>query len=139
MNQLDGKRVLVTGGSRGIGASIVKILAQRGAKVAFTYASKKEAAEAILKELPGTGHHILPLDISNEASVDQGVQEAIKLLGGLDGVVNNAGITKDNLILRMKAEEFDQVIATNLRGTFLVTRAAVKSMLRARTGSIVNI
>lgn len=139
MNALEGKKVLVTGGSRGIGASIVKLLAHRGAKVAFTYASKKEAAEAILKELPGLGHHCMHLDITNEASCDNAVKEAIEKLGGLDGLVNNAGITKDGLLMRMKAEEFDQVINANLRGTFLMTRAAIKSMIRARAGSIVNI
>lgn len=138
-NQLQGKRILVTGGSRGIGASIVKTLAERGARVMFTYASRKESAEALFREIPGMGHDIVQMDLSSEESVDKAVQTTLEKLGGIDGLVNNAGMTKDTLILRMKADDFDQVINTNLRGTFLVTRAVVKSMIRARAGSIVSV
>jgi len=136
---LSGKKILVTGGSRGIGASIVRTLAQKGARVFFTYSTQSGAAESVLKELPGEGHGILAMNLNDEASVEAAVQDSIAKMGGLDGLVNNAGITKDTLILRMKSEDFDQVINTNLRGTFLATRTAVKSMIRARTGSIVNI
>ncbi len=137
--RLEGKNIIVTGGSRGIGAEIVKQLALEGARVAFTYTSRKDSSEALLKELPGSGHFIDALDLSDEASVDHFFNEVLKNFGTIDGLVNNAGVTQDQLILRMKTQDFDKVIQTNLRGTFLCTRAAVKPMLKARKGSIVNI
>jgi 3-oxoacyl-[acyl-carrier protein] reductase len=139
MNQLSGKKILVTGGSRGIGAAIVKSLAQRGARVAFTFSSREDAAQAVLKELPGEGHLTLAMNVADEASVTAGIEKVLTAFGDLDGVVNNAGITKDGLLLRMKTEDFDSVINTNLRGTFLVTKSVLKSMLKQRKGSIVNI
>lgn len=137
--QLEGKKILVTGGSRGIGASIVKTLASRGASVGFTYSSREDSAMALLKELPGSGHFTAQLNTSDEASVDRFVQLSLEKFGEIDGLVNNAGITKDGLLLRMKPEDFDQVIQTNLRGTFLLTKGFLKSMIKARKGSIVNI
>jgi len=136
---LKNKNVLVTGGSRGIGAGIARRLAQDGARIALTYVSRKEEAEAVLKDLPGSGHITLRMNVSDETSVDQAFNELMEKFGKLDGLVNNAGITKDQLLLRMKVEDFDQVIQTNLRGTFLCTKSAVKVMLKARQGSIVNI
>jgi len=136
---LAGKKVFITGGSRGIGASIVKLLAERGAQVAFTYSSRADAAEKILKELPGSGHFHLQMNTADETSVDAAINQVLEKFGEVDGVVNNAGITKDGLLLRMKPEDFDSVINTNLRGTFLVTKGFLKSMVKARKGSIVNI
>jgi 3-oxoacyl-[acyl-carrier protein] reductase len=140
LNQaLAGQKVFVTGGSRGIGAAIVRTLAERGAQVAFTYSSRADAAEKLLSELPGTGHFTVQMNTSDEASVDSAINQTLEKFGEVTGVVNNAGITKDNLMLRMKTEDFDSVIQTNLRGTFLVTKGFLKSMVKARKGSIVNI
>jgi 3-oxoacyl-[acyl-carrier protein] reductase len=137
--RLKNKKILVTGGSRGIGAGIVKKLAEEGAQIAFTYTSRPEAAEEVLKSLPGDGHHILSLNVSNEEEVLKVIADAHTKLGGLDGLVNNAGITRDQLLLRMKTEDLDAVLNTNLRGSFLCTRAAVKIMLKNRAGSVVQI
>lgn len=136
---LAGKKVFVTGGSRGIGAAIVRLLAERGAQVAFTYSSNEASAQKVLSELPGSGHFCLSMNVADAASVEAGVEQVVQKFGEVDGVVNNAGITKDGLLLRMKPEDFDSVINTNLRGTFLVTKTFLKSMLKARKGSIVNI
>jgi 3-oxoacyl-[acyl-carrier protein] reductase len=139
MNLL-GQKILVTGGSRGIGAAIVKVLAEAGAQVAFTYSSREDAAKEVLASLPQTQKHMmLKMDVSNEESVQAGIDQVISQFGNIDGLVNNAGITKDQLLLRMKTEEFDSVYQTNLRGTFLVTKAVLKGMLKARKGSIVSI
>lgn len=137
--RLKGKKIIITGGSRGIGAEIVKLCAQEGARVAFSYSHRREAAEALLKELHGEGHFIEALDIGSESSVDAFFDKAITTFGGLDGLVNNAGITQDQLILRMKVDDFDKVINTNLRGSFLCTKAAIKPMLKARAGALVHI
>lgn len=139
MKSLQGKKVIVTGGSRGIGASIVKLLAEEGAQVCFTYSSREEAAAEVAKTLPGVGHFYLKLDVASEESVNQAVDQISAKWSEIDGLVNNAGITKDQLLLRMKAEDFDAVINTNLRGTFLMTKALSKIMMKARKGSIVNI
>lgn len=137
--RLAGKSILVTGSSRGIGAAIAKRAAHEGARVAITYSSHPESADKVLSSLPGSGHIRLHLNVGDEASVQAAFDEAAKTFGGLDGLVNNAGITRDQLILRMKTEDFQAVIDTNLKGVFLCTRAAVKMMLKARSGSIVNI
>lgn len=138
-NRFAGKNILVTGSSRGIGAGIARYLAEEGARVAVTYSSGAESAQKVVAGLPGTGHLCLQLNVSDEASVTAAFEEIAKQFGQLDGLVNNAGITKDQLLLRMKTEDFQAVIDTNLKGVFLCTRAAVKMMLKARTGSIVNI
>ncbi len=139
MNSLEGKKILVTGGSRGIGASVVEWLASRGARVAFTYSSREDSAQQVLAKLPGDGHFYVQMNLQDEASVEAAIASVHERFGSLDGVVNNAGMTKDGLLLRMKTVDFDQVIQTNLRGTFLVIRGVLKSMLKARSGSIVNI
>ncbi len=136
---LQGKKIFVTGGSRGIGAAIVQTLAERGAVVGFTYSSREDSAQKVLSELPGKGHFCLQMKLDEETSVDAAVESALEKFGNLDGLVNNAGITKDGLLLRMKTADFDSVITANLRGTFLVTKGFLKSMIKARTGSIVNI
>lgn len=139
MAHLKGKRVFITGGSRGIGAGIAKLVAQAGAKVAVSYASRSDAAEAVIQSLPGEGHFHVALNMSDEASVQSGISQVLEKFEGLDGLVNNAGITKDNLLLRMKPQDFDEVIQTNLRGTYLCIKAALKPMIKARQGSIVNL
>ncbi len=139
---LNGKNILVTGGSRGIGAGIVRTLAAAGARVAFTYTTQSNAAQVLLADLPKptqAEHFILSMDISREDSIESGFATALEKFGHLDGLVNNAGVTRDQLLLRMKAEDFDHVLQTNLRGTFLCTKLAVKAMLKAKKGSIVNI
>ncbi|MFN7730197.1 MAG: SDR family NAD(P)-dependent oxidoreductase, partial [Bdellovibrio sp.] len=116
MASLQGKKILVTGGSRGIGAAIVQQLASRGAQVAFTYSSREDAAQAVLAQLPGSGHFVARMNLQDEASIEAALAQVIEKFGNLDGVVNNAGMTKDGLLLRMKTEDFDSVIQTNLRG-----------------------
>lgn len=131
--------VLVTGGTRGIGRGIVEALALAGARVAFTYTSKPDAAKALVDQL-GPQVAAFEMNVANEESVEKGFQEALQFLEGrLDGLVNNAGITRDQLLLRMKVQDFDDVVHTNLRGAFLLTRLALKSMVKARKGSLVHI
>ncbi len=140
MLQLQGKNVLVTGGSRGIGEGICHYLAAQGATIALTYSTNQEMAQQVCAQLPGTGHFAAQLNVADESSIEAAFNKVIEGFGGqLHGLVNNAGITKDQLLLRMKSEDFDAVIQTNLRGTFLCTKAALKPMLRARGGSIVNV
>lgn len=136
---LKGKKIIVTGGSRGIGAEVSKVLADYGASVALTYSNSKDKAETVLKSLSGEGHLCLQLNISDESSIDGFFSEIKKQWGQIDGLVNNAGITRDQLLLRMKTDDFDSVINTNLRGTFLCTKLAVKMMLKAKAGSIVSV
>lgn len=136
---LKGKRVAITGASRGIGAGIAKFLAEQGARVALTFASNQAQAEAILGELPGEGHLCVALNVTDPNSVKECFDKILTSFGQLDGLVNNAGITRDQLLMRMKEEDFDAVISTNLRGSFLCTREVMRPMLKARGGSIVNI
>ncbi len=141
MNTLNlvGKQIFVTGGSRGIGSAIVKYLAEQGAKVCFTYSSNEAKAHDLLKTLPGEGHLCMKLDVSIEANVDSVIADVMTKWQKIDGVVNNAGITKDQLLLRMKADDFQNVMQTNLNGVFYVTKAFSKLMLKARAGCFVNI
>ena len=134
-----GKKFFVTGGSRGIGASIVRVLAEAEAQVAFTYSSNEVAAFELLKSLPGANHLCFQLDVSDEKNVDSVGQELLQKWITVDGVVNNAGITKDQLLLRMKSDDFSNVIQTNLMGPYFVTKFFSKSMLKARSGVFVNI
>lgn len=137
--RLQGKRIVVTGSSRGIGAGIAAWIASEGASVIVTYSSNEASAQAVIAALPGAGHMCLSLNVSDETSVD-GFFSKVLESGPIDGFVNNAGITRDQLILRMKTDDFDAVIGTNLRGTFLCSRSAVKAMMKAKIkGSIVNI
>ncbi len=138
-HRLDGKTVLVTGGSRGIGAAIAKELAQNGARVAITFSTQESKAQDVLKTLTGEGHLCFRLDVTNEESVCSCFSQVIEGFGHLDALVNNAGITKDQILLRMSLDDFDHVITTNLRGTFLCTKQAAKHMLKNKAGSIVNI
>jgi 3-oxoacyl-[acyl-carrier protein] reductase len=141
MISLQGKKALVTGGSRGIGKAITERLCQAGATVLFTYVSNAEAAEETLLELKASGYQVymIQADMNDETSVIQLFDFVSKHLGGLDILVNNAGVTKDNLMLRMKLSDFDQVIQTNLRGVFLTTQKALKLLLKSEQAKIINI
>lgn len=136
---LKGKNIFITGGSRGIGAAIVKHCAELGARVAFTYSSAEAQAQAILSSLPGTGHMTLKMNVTSKEDVDSGAAKVIEAFGEVHGIVNNAGITKDQLLLRMKDEDFDAVLKANLYGTFYVSKAFAKNLLRAKKASVVNI
>lgn len=137
---LNGQKILVTGGSRGIGAGIVSHLAELGAHVAFTYSSNQASAEKVLSGLKNPGNHMMvQMDVSDEKSMTDAIAKVLEKFQGLDGLVNNAGITKDQLILRMSLEDFDKVYEVNMRGTFYCTKLVLKPMMKARKGSVVNI
>lgn len=139
MSDLKNSSFFVTGGGRGIGRAIVQSLAQSGAKVAFSYASNEAAAQAVLESLPGEGHFIVPLKLEDPASIQQAVEKVLTHFPQLSGLVNNAGLTRDTLLLRMKLQDWDDVLNANLRGNFLLTQGFLKSFIKARQGSIVNI
>lgn len=136
---LKDKCIVVTGSSRGIGAGIAKTLASQGARVAVTYSSNPQSAEKIMSELPGSGHMVVGMNVSDAASVEKAFGEILAKFERIDGLVNNAGITRDQLLMRMKDEDFDAVITTNLKGAYLCSKAVMRPMLKARSGSIVNI
>lgn len=138
---LSGKIALVTGGSRGIGRAIALTLAGYGADVAVNYSGSEEAANAVVQEIRAMGCRAVAVraDVSDKQACT-GMFETIKQeLGSLDILVNNAGITRDGLAVAMKEEDFDQVIATNLKGAFLCMQLAGKEMMRKRSGRILNI
>jgi len=139
---LEGRVALVTGGGRGIGRAIAVRLAAGGAKsVAVSYRSNDGAAEetARLVREAGAGCELFKGDVSNAGDVEALLKGVGDALGPVGVLVNNAGITRDNLMLRMKEAEFDEVLDTNLKGTYLCTRAALRGMVRARWGRIVNV
>ncbi|HEX6590338.1 MAG TPA: 3-oxoacyl-ACP reductase FabG [Longimicrobiales bacterium] len=138
MSELSGKVALVTGASRGIGVAIARGLAEGGARVAVVSRSE-ERSVAVAKELPGSGHIGLGCDVADSAAVDATVKRIESELGSLDILVNNAGITKDNLLMRLKDEDWDDVLATNLKAAFLLIRSASKGMMKRRDGRIINI
>jgi 3-oxoacyl-[acyl-carrier protein] reductase len=133
---LEGKVALVTGGSRGIGAAISRELGRAGARVAVNYRSGKDAAEALASEIGGVA---LGANVGDPAEARDLVERVESDLGDVDVLVNNAGITRDTLIARMSDEEWEEVLETNLRGTFNTCRAVSRKMLRRRAGAIVNI
>ena len=132
---------LVTGASRGIGRAIAFALAQEGAKVVVNYSSSAAAAESVVGEIQQQGGEALALqaDVSQTEQVDHLVEKTQEKWGKIDILVNNAGITKDNLLIRMKLEDWQAVLALNLTGVFLCTRAVGKLMLKQRRGRIINI
>jgi len=138
---LQGKNVLVTGASRGIGKSIALELASKGANVAVNYAGNEDRAQAVVEEIEkmGVKSFKIQADVSQEADVKAMIKEVIKQFSTLDILVNNAGVTKDNLLMRMKEEEFDQVIDINLKGVFLCTKAVTRHMMKQRSGKIINV
>lgn len=137
------KTALVTGSARGIGRAICEQLAKDGAAQNIIVCDlKKEWCEetvAALRAIPGIQAEALELNVADEASVVAGVAEAVKIFGSLDIVVNNAGVTRDGLLVRMSSEDWDTVLNINLKGAFLMSREAGKVMMKARSGSIVNI
>lgn len=138
MFDLTGMTALVTGASGGLGSAIAKALAAQGARVALS-GTRAETLTALAGEIGG-GAVPVPCNLSDRAAVDALVPAAVEALGGrLDILVNNAGITRDNLVLRMKDDEWDQVIAVNLEAAFRLIRAAAKPMMKARFGRVVSI
>lgn len=140
MKLLEGKNAIITGGSRGIGKSIVKVFANHGANVAFTYHSSAAEAEEIVKELADSGVQVKAYQ-SNAADFEAAqdfVNQVLEDFSSIDILVNNAGITKDNLLMRMSEEDFDRVVQVNLKSVFNMTKAVQRTMLKQRKGSIIN-
>jgi 3-oxoacyl-[acyl-carrier protein] reductase len=135
---VEGKVALVTGGSRGIGKSIAEHLAAAGARVAVV-GRDTDRASAAAAALPGEGHRGYGCDIGDPAAIEPLVKAVETDFGSLDILVNNAGITQDNLLVRITDEQWDTVVDTNLKGAFLLIRAAARGMMRRRAGRIINI
>jgi 3-oxoacyl-[acyl-carrier protein] reductase len=137
----DGRVALVTGGGRGIGSAVAVRLANEGANVAISYRSNDATAEEAAEEVRAAGVlcEIFKGDVASPEDVDALFKRVGETLGQVEILVNNAGLTRDNLMMRMKEGEFDEVLRTNLKGTYLCTRAALRPMIRARWGRIVNV
>ena len=141
MKLLESKVAIVTGGSRGIGKAICQSFAENGCDVAFTYNNSKESAENLAKELNKLGVKVKAYK-SDASSFDDSsklVDDVISDFGKIDVLVNNAGIKKDNLLMRMDKEDFDSVVNTNLSSVFNLTKSAIRTFLKQRSGSIINI
>jgi 3-oxoacyl-[acyl-carrier protein] reductase len=140
MTLLQNKVALVTGASRGIGREIAKKFAEQGANIAFTYLSSVEKGQALETELASYGIKAKGYrsDASDYASAEQLVTEVVADFGALDILVNNAGITRDTLLMRMSEDQWDEVMRVNLKSVFNLTKAATKPMMRAKSGSIIN-
>lgn len=138
---LKGKVALITGATRGIGKAIALKFAENGADIAINYRSDNEALKNLVRELENKGVKVLPVqgDVSILEDANRIVKETVEGLGKLDILVNNAGVTKDGLIVRMKEEDFDSVINTNLKGTFNTMKATSSIMMKQRSGKIINI
>lgn len=137
MGEFDGKTALVSGATRGIGLDVASLLVERGARVAVT-GRKLADAQEVCASLGGTTLP-LELEVTDPASVASAVAAAVEAWGAIDVLVNNAGITRDNLVLRMKVEDWRAVLETNLTGAFLCTKECLRHMVRARRGAIVNV
>jgi 3-oxoacyl-[acyl-carrier protein] reductase len=137
----EGRVAIVTGGGRGIGRAVALRLAGEGADVAISYRSNNGAAEKAAEEVRTAGMRCETFkgDVALQEDVEALVKGVIEAFGRIDILVNNAGLTRDNLMMRMKEEEFDDVLNTNLKGTYLCTRAVLRPMIRARWGRIINI
>ncbi len=140
MKLLEGKNVIITGASRGIGKGIAQIFANHGANVAFTFSSSEGPALELEKELTAKGvkAKAYKSDAASFEASEQLVADVLKDFGGIDVLINNAGITKDNLLMRMGENDFDQVIETNLKSVFNMTKAVQRTFLKQRNGSIIN-
>ena len=139
MKNLKDQYIMITGSSRGIGAAIAQHLAKQEAKVAITYSTSSDSAQKIFQSLEGDGHLLLQMDVTQSESVKKAFDKFMEHFGTLSGLINNAGITKDGLLLRMKDEDFNSVLKTNLYGNFYCAREAAKYMIKARQGHIINI
>lgn len=137
---LDGHVAIVTGASRGIGRAVAIALAKVGAKVVINYAGNAAAAEEVCKAITSTGGQAITVqaDVANAEAVDALVKQTIEAYGRVDILVNNAGITRDTLLMRMKDEDWDAVMNTNLKGIFYCTKAVSKIMMKQRSGKIIN-
>lgn len=137
----ENKVVFVTGGSRGIGKEVANKFAENGYNIVTNYVSDKTDVESLKKEWEEKGVKtlILKADVTKSEEVENVVKQAIEKFGKIDVLVNNAGITRDNLLIRMPEEDFDKVIETNLKGTFIVTKIVTKYMMKKRSGSIINL
>lgn len=140
MKLLEGKTALITGASKGIGKAIADKFAEQGANIAFTYLSSVEKGEALEKELQAKGIKAKGYrsDASDFAAAEQLINDVVAEFGSLDILINNAGITKDNLLMRMNEEMWDQVINVNLKSCFNTVKAATRTMMKQRSGSIIN-
>lgn len=140
MGLLENKIVLITGASRGIGKSIAEECVKQGAKVAFTYLSSDEKARALEQELTSNGGVAkgFKSDASKYDEAQKLVDDVVEAFGTIDVLVNNAGITRDTLLMRMSEEQWDEVMNTNLKSAFNLTKAVLKPMLKAKSGSIIN-
>ncbi|MFC5588461.1 3-oxoacyl-[acyl-carrier-protein] reductase [Sporosarcina soli] len=141
MGRFIGKAAIVTGASRGIGREIALLLAKEGARVAVNYSGSKDKAEEVVKLITDAGGEAFAIqaDVSDAESVKNMIDQTLEHFGSIDILVNNAGITKDNLLMRMKEDEWDDVISTNLKGVFLCTKGVTRQMMRQRAGKIVNV
>tara|TARA_B100000579_G_C22731892_1_gene804658 strand:+ start:205 stop:957 length:753 start_codon:yes stop_codon:yes gene_type:complete len=140
-NLLEGKTALVTGASRGIGRAIAISLAKEGAEVIVNYSSSLDSANKVVSEISSFGGKAYPLqaDISNESSVNELIKTVLDKNNKIDVLINNAGITKDGLLMRMKTEDWQNVLDLNLSGVFYCTRAVSRQMLKQKSGRIINI
>ena len=138
---LEGKVAIVTGASRGIGKAIAQQFIAQGAKVAFTYRSSAEAAAALEQELSAGGGTVkgFQSDAASMTDAERLIGEVVEAFGTVDIVINNAGITDDTLLMRKTEEQWDRVISVNLKSCFNLTKAVMRTILKARSGSIVNI
>lgn len=141
MSRFDGKSAIVTGASRGIGREIALLLAKEGARVAVNYSGSKEKADDVVKLITESGGEAFAIqaDVSDADGVKNMVDKTLEMFGSIDILVNNAGITRDNLLMRMKEDEWDDVININLKGVFLCTKGVTRQMMRQRAGRIVNV
>lgn len=141
MGRFDGKTAIVTGASRGIGREIAILLGKEGARVAVNYSGSQEKAEEVVGLIKQSGGDAFAIqaNVSDAEQVKQMIDETLKTFGSIDMLVNNAGITRDNLLMRMKEDEWDDVININLKGVFLCTKAVTRQMMKQRAGKIVNL
>lgn len=139
--RFEDKVAVVTGASRGIGAEIAKTLAKEGAKVVVNYSGSEAKAKEVVAEIEALGSEAIAVraDVSNSEDVKAMMDETIAKFGKIDFLVNNAGITRDNLLMRMKEDEWDDVMNINLKGVFVCTKAVTRQMMRQRSGKIVNV
>ncbi len=140
MGKFARKTAVVTGASRGIGREVALLLAREGANVAVNYSGSQERAQQVVQEIEAMGSKAIAVqaDVTSAESVKKLMDQTLETFGSIDLLVNNAGITKDNLLMRMKEDEWDAVIDTNLKGVFLCTKAVSRQMMKQRAGRIVN-